>query len=134
VRRADGDLLALAGLCSWWRVPGHPCGSVREGPARHGSWLLTLTVLTRDAGPDLVWLHSREPVVLPDDAVDAWLDPALRDGGIAAELLRRPRPGFAWAQADRAVPGFPGDPRRRPSRPAADLRPCAAPNEGGYAP
>lgn len=134
VRRADGDLLALAGLCSWWRVPGHSCGSVREGPARHGSWLLTLTVLTRDAGPDLVWLHSREPVVLPDDAVDAWLDPALRDGGIAAELLRRPRPGLAWAQADRAVPGFPGDPRRRPSRPAADLRPCAAPNEGGYAP
>ena len=104
VRRADGDLLALAGLCSWWRVPGRPGNApVHHGPALHDSWLLTCTILTRDAGPDLAWLHPREPVVLPDDAVGAWLDPDECDGGAAAGLLRLPRPALAWMAVDRST-------------------------------
>lgn len=107
VRRADGGLLALAGLCSWWRVPERPDRPVRQGPALHGSWLLTLAILTRDAGPDLAWLHPREPVVLPDDAVDAWLDPGLCDGGAATGLLRLARPGLAWTPVERTTPAPP---------------------------
>lgn len=104
VRRADGELLALAGLCSWWRVPGRPGNApVHHGPALHDSWLLTCTILTRDAGPDLAWLHPREPVVLPDDAVGAWLDPDECDGGAAAGLLRLPRPALAWMAVDRST-------------------------------
>ena len=107
VRRADGGgdgLLALAGLCSWWRVPGRPGNApVHHGPALHDSWLLTCTILTRDAGPDLAWLHPREPVVLPDDAVGAWLDPDECDGGAAAGLLRLPRPALAWMAVDRST-------------------------------
>ena len=103
VRRADGGPLALAGLCSWWRVPEQPDRPVRQGPALHGSWLLTLTILTRDAGPDLAWLHPREPVVLPDDAVGAWLDPQLCDGGVATGLLGLSRPGLAWTRVDRTT-------------------------------
>ena len=112
VRRADGGLLALAGLCSWWRVPEQPDRPVRQGPALHGSWLLTLTILTRDAGPDLAWLHPREPVALPDDAVDAWLDPQLCDGGAATGLLGLSRPAGAAALSGprrrRAVRARPG--------------------------
>ena len=47
---------------------------VRSGPSPHGPWLLTCSILTRAARSDLDWLHDREPVVLRDEDVDAWLD------------------------------------------------------------
>lgn len=98
VSRGDGALLALAGLCSWWCVPEGV--RLRSGPALHGPWLLTCTILTREAGPDLTWLHPREPVVLTDAAVDDWLDPDLHDGRRASALLRAPRPALEWREAD----------------------------------
>ncbi|WP_128774087.1 SOS response-associated peptidase [Actinomyces oricola] len=98
LRAADGAPLALAGLCSWWRGPVD-----RPGPARHGQWLLTCAIVTRAAGPDLAWLHHREPVVLRPQDVGAWLDPGLTDGHGAAGLLGGPRPALAWHEVDPAV-------------------------------
>ena len=107
VRRADGGLLALAGLCSWWRVPERPDRPVRQGPALHGSWLLTLAILTRDAGPDLAWLHPRGPVGRPAAAGAAGLAPGRWAGGAAPGLVRRARPGLAWTPVERTTPAPP---------------------------
>lgn len=109
VRAADGGPMALAGLCSWWRLPGTehlPQGldpaeiplpdGVRPGPALHGTWLLTTTVLTRAAGEDLAWLHEREPVVLGRDEAVAWLDPRRSRPEVVTGLLSRPRPPLTW--------------------------------------
>lgn len=108
VSRADGEPLALAGLCSWWRpaAAAEPDGAAAaggEGPAWHGSWLLTCTILTRAAGEDLSWLHDREPVVLDDDLLAGWLDPTMRDGELASELLRAPRPALRWWEVGAGV-------------------------------
>ena len=77
-----------------------PAAGVRPGAAlhRHGGalWLLTCTVLTRQAGEDLAWLHHREPVVLDRREVAAWLDPDMRDGAAAARLLGAPHPELVW--------------------------------------
>ena len=73
---------------------------VRPGAALHrhdgALWLLTCTVLTRQAGEDLAWLHHREPVVLDRREVAAWLDPDMRDGAAAARLLGDPHPELVW--------------------------------------
>ncbi len=116
VRSETGGPLALAGLCSWWRLPGTehlPQGlgpdevplpdGVRPGPAVHGTWLLTTTVLTRPAGEDLTWLHEREPVVLGRADAVAWLDPRRGRPEVVTALLGRPRPPLAWYEVDRRV-------------------------------
>lgn len=83
---ADGDEpLALAGLYAFWRVPGR----ADDDPDR---WLLSVTIVTRDAEDDLADLHDRRPVVLAPDAVAAWLDPAPVDADRAVATLLRPPP------------------------------------------
>lgn len=54
--------LWIAGLCSWWRDP------------RTGRWLLTATILTRDAVGKAATVHNRMPVLVPDKLIDPWLD------------------------------------------------------------
>ena len=56
---ADGELLALAGI---WRAS-------RDEPP-------TAAILTTRPNARLRRLHHRMPVILPRDAVDAWLDPS----------------------------------------------------------
>lgn len=60
---AGGRPLALAGLWETWRDA--------EGRA-----LLTCTVVTGAAPPDLAAVHDRAPVVLPAGLWERWLDPA----------------------------------------------------------
>lgn len=115
VCRQDEEPLALAGLCSWWRVPpSHP--PLRPGPSLHdhhgGTWMLTCTVLTRPAREDLAWLHEREPVVLERSVLDAWLDPTLRDPTQASALLTGARPPLRWWEVGREI----GSPRSRGPR------------------
>lgn len=70
-----GDLL-MAGLYEWWRDPAIP-----DAP-----WLLSATILTREATGDLAGIHHRMPVFLDRDRLDEWLDPAVKgdDGLVTA--------------------------------------------------
>jgi len=59
ITRGDNQPLAFAGL---WD----------EAPTDQGD-VFSFAILTRQAGPDMRAIHDREPVVLPPDAWDAWL-------------------------------------------------------------
>jgi putative SOS response-associated peptidase YedK len=86
--RADGRPLALAGLWEqWWDGPG-----VRRRADTDPPPLRSCTVITTEAGPDMGDIHHRMPVVLEDDALDEWLDPANRDKPELESLLV-PSPG-----------------------------------------
>lgn len=71
---ADGSSLYMAALVSWWKGPGG-----HEGPAASddGAFLLSATIITREATGDLARIHDRTPVMLPRDQVDAWLDTSM---------------------------------------------------------
>ena len=62
------DVLAFAGVYSWWRDPAKD-----EDDA--SKWVLTAALLTMDAVDRLAAIHDRNPVMLPADAWDDWLDP-----------------------------------------------------------
>lgn len=62
-RRADGQLMLLAGLWDVAVLPGH------------AEPLYTFTIVTTAACAALAWLHDRQPVVLDSaDALRTWLD------------------------------------------------------------
>jgi putative SOS response-associated peptidase YedK len=63
--RSDGDVLVLAGLWEYWRTGDEA--------------ILSATVITTAAGPDLQGIHDRQPVVLEPDRWERWLDPGLED-------------------------------------------------------
>ncbi|WP_434063387.1 SOS response-associated peptidase [Paramicrobacterium agarici] len=54
--------LAFAGLYSWWRT------------SPDEEWMLTATILTRQADGPLADIHERTPVTLPPHMHDVWLD------------------------------------------------------------
>lgn len=58
----DPNTVAFAGLYSWWKDHGDD------------SWVLTATMLTRDATGPLTELHHRAPVVVDRAQWDDWLD------------------------------------------------------------
>lgn len=66
----DEELLVFAGLYSWWKDHSRPEGDPNE-------WTLTATILTSDAVDELVHIHDRNPVPLPRDWWDDWLNPEL---------------------------------------------------------
>lgn len=57
-------LIAFAGLYSWWRA------------AESDPWMLTATILTMPTVPELAAIHDRNPVPLPEQYWDEWLNPA----------------------------------------------------------
>lgn len=75
IRRADGDVLALAGLWSGWRDPDS--GEVRR----------TFTIVTTPANAAIAPLHDRMPAVLDADRWTRWLDPAAADLGELEAML-----------------------------------------------
>lgn len=86
VHRVDAAPVALAGLYAFWRDPA----KADDDPTR---WLMSTTVLTRPARPELTFLHDREPVLLSGDAVAEWLDPTTRtvEGALAVLASAAPR-------------------------------------------
>jgi putative SOS response-associated peptidase YedK len=81
---ADGSPLYMAALVSWWKGPGG-----HEGPAASpdGAFLLSATIITRQAEGELAQIHDRTPVMLRRDAVDAWLDTGMDDRHAAQEWV-----------------------------------------------
>jgi putative SOS response-associated peptidase YedK len=82
-RRADGEPIAFAGLWERWRDP--------QRSDDDGAWVLTCTLITAPAGPDVEEVHDRMPVVLERPMLDAWLDPATTDRH-ELEAMLRPSP------------------------------------------
>ena len=79
IHRADGDMLAVAGLWAAWCDPAAPL----DAP-----WLHSCTVITTAANSTMAPVHDRMPVILPADAWAAWLDPANSDAAALRGLLR----------------------------------------------
>lgn len=78
IRRADGDVLAFAGLWSTWRA---------DGAGGDGERLVSCTIVTTAANAALRPVHDRMPVVLPPSAWAEWLDPANDDLDHLVSLL-----------------------------------------------
>lgn len=81
----EGEQLMLAGLYSWWKDHTVPDGDPN-------AWTLTTTILTSGAVDELLHIHDRNPVMLPPEWWDRWLDPDLEgtqelvDAAVAAAL------------------------------------------------
>ncbi len=88
MQRADGDVVAFAGLYEFWRDPAIPDSTDPE------AWLTTFTIITTGAEPGLDRIHDRQPLVLERSDWPAWLDPEMRDRDEVARLL-------AFAQSGR---------------------------------
>lgn len=72
---------AVAGIWSRWVNP-------------NGEIIDSASIITREAVGDLATIHSRMPVMLPEDRWDSWLDPTQRDPLEALELLRVDKPDY----------------------------------------
>lgn len=77
IHRPEGELLAFAGLWEDWRGPEG------DGPQH----LRSASIVTTTPNDLMARIHDRMPVVLPDSAWDAWLDPDGRDVDALARLL-----------------------------------------------
>ena len=75
--RADNGLLYFAGLYEDWYPEGKDSDSER-----------TFTVVTTEANEYLGRIHNRMPVILDDEAQDAWLDPGEPDVPKLKDLLK----------------------------------------------
>jgi putative SOS response-associated peptidase YedK len=80
IHRADGGLLAMAGIYEIWRDP-------RKPPEEDEAWLRTCSVITTQATDAAGHIHDRMPMVITREAIDAWLDPEITDPKQALELL-----------------------------------------------
>ena len=76
IRRADGSPVGFAGLMAVWKQPGT------------GEWMTSCAIMTMPAIGPLKDVHERMPAALPREAHEAWLEPGLKDGTAAADLLR----------------------------------------------
>ncbi|WP_438352848.1 SOS response-associated peptidase [Microbacterium sp. CJ88] len=96
VHPADGSPLLLAGLYEWWKNPA----AADDDPAR---WMLSFTILTRDATGHLGSIHERMPLFLDADFADAWLDPTVDNVGDILDAAVDAAPDVAETLADHVV-------------------------------
>ncbi len=80
IHRADGGVLAFAGLYELWRDRSRP----DEDP---GDWLWTATIITTQAADEVGQIHDRMPMVIDPARWADWLDPATTDAGALHALL-----------------------------------------------
>lgn len=94
IHAEEGASLALAGLFGWWR----------DRRAGEGApWVLTTTILTAPARDGLEEIHDREPVMLEQSHLAAWLDPAATDPDDALAIIAAPGPPLQWHPVSPAV-------------------------------
>ncbi len=84
--RADGEVMAFAGLYEFWR------DKAVEDPDDPEAWLTSFTIITTDAEPGLDRIHDRQPLVLERSDWAAWLDPET-DEDTVRRLLAFEQPG-----------------------------------------
>lgn len=90
IHRADGGILALAGLYELWR-------DLTVGEGEPGAWRWTVTVLTTTAPDELGRIHDRMPLLVPHARYDAWLDPQVDAPDRVRGLLVPAAPGLLEA-------------------------------------
>lgn len=61
-------MLGFAGIYWWWRNPQKSA----TDPTR---WVLTCSILTKQASANLATIHDRNPVMLSPDSLAAWMAP-----------------------------------------------------------
>ncbi|SFI31557.1 SOS response-associated peptidase [Microbacterium saccharophilum] len=88
IHPADGSPLLFAGLYEWWKDPG----KADDDPAR---WLLSFTIMTRDAVGPLGSIHDRMPLFIDADHADAWLDPTTENVGDVLDAAIDAAPALA---------------------------------------
>lgn len=96
IHPADDEPMFLAGLYEWWKNPA--LGD--DDPDR---WLLSFTILTRDAIGRLGSIHDRMPLFLDADFADAWLDPTVENVGDILDAAIDAAPEVAGTLADHEV-------------------------------
>jgi len=80
IHRADGGVLAFAGLYELWRD--------KSAPDDHPqAWLWTAVIITTQAEDEVGRLHDRMPMVIDPARWDDWLDPANCDVADLRSLL-----------------------------------------------
>ncbi len=72
--RPDGGLILFVGLYESWQPEPE-------------QWQRTFTIVTTEPNEVVVPVHDRMPVILPESAVDQWLDPRQEDLEALARLL-----------------------------------------------
>lgn len=98
IHARDGELLGFAGLYAWWADPALE----RDDPER---WHLTATILTSDAVQTLADIHDRNPVPLPRELWDHWVDPTVvGDQDLLDEAVRAALPVAGDLVFDRVGP------------------------------
>ncbi len=88
--RADGDVVAFAGLYEFWRDKAAEDAEDADDPS---AWLTTFTIITTEAEPGLDRIHDRQPLVLERADWTTWLDPAVTDPETISRLLGFDEPG-----------------------------------------
>ncbi len=78
IHRADGEMLAVAGLWATWRDRS-------TGP--DAPWLHSCSVITTAANETMEPVHNRMPVILPASRWNEWLDPTNADTASLQQLL-----------------------------------------------
>ncbi|MFV0319733.1 MAG: SOS response-associated peptidase [Microbacterium sp.] len=96
VHPADDSPLFFAALYAWWADPA----MLDDDPAR---WVLSFTILTRDAIGRLGSIHDRMPVFVAPDLADAWLDPTVDHARDVLEAAVDAAPELARTLDDRVV-------------------------------
>lgn len=96
IHPADDQPMFFAGLYEWWKNPAVP----DDDPAR---WVLSFTILTRDAIGHLGSIHDRMPLFLDPDFADAWLDPTVENVGDVLDAAVDAAPDVAATLTDHVV-------------------------------
>jgi putative SOS response-associated peptidase YedK len=100
IHPADDEPLFFAGLYEWWKDPA----KAADDPSR---WVLSFTIMTRDAVGQLGSIHDRMPLFIDADYADVWLDPTTENVGDLLDATIDAAPalvdGMLMREVDRAV-------------------------------
>ncbi|GAA4064888.1 SOS response-associated peptidase [Microbacterium laevaniformans] len=100
IHPADDSPLLFAGLYEWWKDPA----KAADDPSR---WVLSFTIMTRDAVGQLGSIHDRMPLFIDADYADVWLDPTTENVGDLLDATIDAAPalvdGMLMREVDRAV-------------------------------
>jgi len=69
INAGEEGMFAFAGIYEWWADPTKAAGAADR-------WLLSASIVTKAAAPELAHIHDRNPVLLSPDTLDEWLDPS----------------------------------------------------------